>query len=86
VFCVENESCSVPARAGIDGDAKHVQEYLRDDRTVFGTLSDRRFGFGILGVIGFRESDDLRIAKPASFYRAEYDIDRRSDGSEHTIV
>jgi len=68
----------------LKGDAKYVSEYLRDDRTVFCTLSDRRFGFGILGVIGFRESDDLRIAKPASFYRAEYD--RRSDGSEHTIV
>jgi hypothetical protein len=75
------------ARAGISGDAKHVQEYLCDYRTVVGTLPDRRFGFDILAIIGFRgESDELRIAKPASFYRAEYDIDGRSDGSEHTIV
>ncbi len=75
----------MPARAGINGDAEYVQEYLCDGRTVFGTLSDRGFRFDILAVIGFRESDELRLAKPASFYRAEYNIDQRPDGSEHTI-
>jgi hypothetical protein len=85
VSCLENESCSVPARAGLNGDAKYVQEYLCDGRTVFGTLSDGGFRFDILAVIGFRgESDELRIAKPASFYRAEYNIGQRPDDSEHT--
>jgi hypothetical protein len=84
--CVQKGSDGLSqARAGISGDAKHVQEYLCDYRTVVGTLPDRRFGFGILAIIGFRgESDDLRIAKPASFYRAEYN--GRSDGSGHIIV
>jgi hypothetical protein len=50
-------------------------------------MSDRRFRFDTLAVMGFRgESDGLRSAKPASFYRTEYDIDGRPDGSEHTIV
>jgi hypothetical protein len=73
----------------LKGDARYVQKYLCGGRTVFGTLSDRGFRFDILAVTGFRgesrESDELRIAKPASFYRGGYNIDQRPDASDHTI-